>query len=292
MYLAFLKKIDYFLKGDEKLNEYIFDVEKSELPTCPLCLEKMDVTSSGIHTILNMVKVVNKERWSNYRQACQVCTSLLKKEAVKQCGEETCGKNSNIWCCLVCGFLGCDRYQNCHAVKHFENTLHSYSIDLETERIWDYLGDNYVHRFLNITKSEETTNSINFEFNQSEESNPIDSKEFLMRIENIISEYNYVLSTQLEEQRKYYEKEIDKIHETNENKIKSKLQQIEKLKKEISDNKKAIEGNKKFVKEAKKKMTNINKKIKNQEDQNELTDQLAKNIDQDISKLQIQFVIL
>ena len=205
MYLVFLNKIDYFSLEDEKITSLLYDFDKSELSTCPICLEKMDVTSSGIHTILNMIKIVNKERWLNYQTNCKVCLILNKKEK-PQCDYEKCLKNNNNWCCLICGYIGCDRYQNCHAVKHFETSFHRYSIEIETERIWDYLGDNYVHRFLNLNKNEDNTNSINFEFNQGE--SQIDSKEFLMRIENIISEYNYVLSTQLEEQRKYYEKEV------------------------------------------------------------------------------------
>ena len=207
MYLAFINKIDFFSKEDDKIYLNIYEIDKSEITICPLCLEKMDVTSSGIHTILNMVKVVNKDRWINYIINCKVCSTLSKKDIVK-CEDDNCLITKNIWCCLVCGYIGCDRYQNCHAVKHFETTLHRYSIDMNTERIWDYLGDNYVHRFLHLNKNEETKSSINFEFNQNEQASGMDSKEFIMRIENIISEYNYVLSTQLEEQRKYYEKEV------------------------------------------------------------------------------------
>ena len=205
MYIAFISKIEYFSCEDTNYNLLTYDFDKSELSTCPLCLEKMDVSSSGIHTILNMVKIVNKERWLNYIKNCKVCSTLLKKLNV-MCLYENCFRTNNIWCCLTCGYIGCDRYQNCHAIKHFETTFHRYSIDLNTERIWDYCGDNYVHRFLNLNKNEDSINSINLD--QGDNGNQIDSKEFLMRIEKIISEYNFVLSSQLEEQRKYYEKEV------------------------------------------------------------------------------------
>ena len=124
------------------------------------------------------------------------------------CKYENCFKSKNIWCCLTCGNIGCDRYQNCHAINHFKTSFHRYSIDLSTERIWDYQGDAYIHRFVQLNNNEDSINSINIEFNHGDHGNQIASKEFIIRIENIISEYNYVLSSQLEEQMKYYEKEV------------------------------------------------------------------------------------
>ena len=61
--------------------------------------------------------------------------------------------------------------------------------------------------------------------------------------------------------------------------------QIEKLKNEIQENEKSINNNKKFVKESKKKITNIEKKIKSLTEQNELTDELSKNINQDMYRI-------
>jgi len=44
-------------------------------------------------------------------------------------------------------FLHC-RYREGHAVRHFEASQHCYSLELETQRVWDYVGDNYVHRLI------------------------------------------------------------------------------------------------------------------------------------------------
>lgn len=38
------------------------------------------------------------------------------------------------------------RYKEGHAIRHWKDTQHWYSLDLTTQQIWDYVGDNYVHR--------------------------------------------------------------------------------------------------------------------------------------------------
>ena len=47
----------------------------------------------------------------------------------------------------------CSRYQEGHAKQHWKDTQHCYSLDLETQRVWDYVGDSFVHR-LNHSKSD------------------------------------------------------------------------------------------------------------------------------------------
>ena len=43
--------------------------------------------------------------------------------------------------CLICGHVGCGRYQDRHAWSHYVDSTHSYAMELETSRIWDYAGD-------------------------------------------------------------------------------------------------------------------------------------------------------
>ena len=45
------------------------------------------------------------------------------------------------------------RYKEGHAKRHWQDTQHCYSLDLRTQQIWDYVGDNYVHR-LNQSKTD------------------------------------------------------------------------------------------------------------------------------------------
>lgn len=45
------------------------------------------------------------------------------------------------------------RYKEGHTFRHWKDTQHCYSLNLETQRVWDYEGDNYVHR-LNHSKDD------------------------------------------------------------------------------------------------------------------------------------------
>jgi BRCA1-associated protein len=46
--------------------------------------------------------------------------------------------NKKNWC----------RYKGGHAIRHWKETQHCYSLELDTQRVWDYVGDNYVHRLI------------------------------------------------------------------------------------------------------------------------------------------------
>lgn len=35
-----------------------------------------------------------------------------------------------------------------HAQEHFSDSTHLYALEIETQRVWDYAGDGYVHRLL------------------------------------------------------------------------------------------------------------------------------------------------
>jgi hypothetical protein len=50
--------------------------------------------------------------------------------------------------CLICGHIGCGRYDGAHAVEHFRETNHTFAMELESQRVWDYSGDGYVHRLV------------------------------------------------------------------------------------------------------------------------------------------------
>jgi BRCA1-associated protein len=52
-----------------------------------------------------------------------------------------CGESQNLWMCLICGHVGCGRYQGRHAFRHFEDTTHVYAMELATQRVWDYTND-------------------------------------------------------------------------------------------------------------------------------------------------------
>jgi len=49
---------------------------------------------------------------------------------------------------MICGLVGCGRYFKQHAVTHKELSGHQFSMEISSQRIWNYYGDAYVHRFL------------------------------------------------------------------------------------------------------------------------------------------------
>jgi BRCA1-associated protein len=46
---------------------------------------------------------------------------------------------------MVCGVIGCGRYRNADAYKHYRNSGHILSLDLKTHHIWNYKFDCFSH---------------------------------------------------------------------------------------------------------------------------------------------------
>jgi BRCA1-associated protein len=59
-----------------------------------------------------------------------------------------CKTTESLWICLICGNVGCGRYVRGHAWEHYKTSMHTYSLELHTGRVWDYAGDGYVHRLI------------------------------------------------------------------------------------------------------------------------------------------------
>lgn len=196
----------------------------TELPTCPVCLERMDDTISGLLTILcqHVFHCACLSKWKD--SSCPVCrytqhsagsfryrqipaphtgdfletprtVGLPIDEDGRFCS--SCNADSNLWICLICAKIGCGRYDEAHAYNHFKETAHSYAMDLDTQRIWDYLGDGYVHRLLQ-SKSDGKLVQLPSSLEEGD-TVPIE------KIEKIAMEYTFLLSSQLDSQRAYYE---------------------------------------------------------------------------------------
>eukprot|EP00891_Asterochloris_glomerata_P002835 jgi/Astpho2/2835/Aster-00995 len=74
-----------------------------------------------------------------------VCNHRFHNECLQRWGDTKC---PDLWICLICGHIGCGRYHSKHAVAHWRETQHCYALDLETQRVWDYASDGYVHRLV------------------------------------------------------------------------------------------------------------------------------------------------
>ena len=265
LYFIFLRKIVYSIEGQQKINILEINTNKEkekeeeeeenytlfQIPTCPLCLEKIETSNSGIETVLDNFPC---ERWTNYKNKCKVCNKL-SPSVIKLLSCEKCNIKSSLWCCLICGNIGCSRYQNGHAKTHFKETNHNYSLELESQRIWDYSLDKWVHRIILGQNSA----PINLDEDMNEEKQ-LTEQEFYIRMESIINEYNKVLASQLEMQRKYYEKEMDNLEDKYSTKNKEIKNRYNELKEKIEEKKKKINSNNKFIKDCNKKINQLEKK--------------------------------
>ncbi|XP_028033131.1 BRCA1-associated protein-like [Bombyx mandarina] len=102
-------------------------------------------------------------------------------------------EEGTLWICLICGHVGCGRYEGGHAAKHFLQSNHTYALQLGSNRVWDYAGDNFVHRLVQ---------------------NKSDGK--LVASEGACGgkhdhEFTYILTEQLDTQRTHYEEKIAKL---------------------------------------------------------------------------------
>jgi BRCA1-associated protein len=100
---------------------------------------------------------------------------------------------------MVCDRVGCGRYKNADAFKHFQKTGHIYSMDLETQRVWNYLSDSFCHRIIPLLKQEVT---LKFPDSSSYKKDTMAEES----LEGAFWQYCSVVSEELERQRAFYEK--------------------------------------------------------------------------------------
>lgn len=121
----------------------------------------------------------------------------------------TCHANSNLWICLICGNVGCGRYDEAHAFSHYQETSHSYAMDIDTQRVWDYAGDNYVHRLL---QNKSDGKVVELPSSALTGLSTHDDEDYVPRekLEKITMEYTHLLTSQLDSQRAYFEEIVAK----------------------------------------------------------------------------------
>ncbi|CAO3588489.1 unnamed protein product [Absidia cylindrospora] len=204
---------------------------------CPVCLDPMDEALTGLLTTLcqHTFHVHCLSQWGD--GSCPVCRYSQKPttttttndfaspspsppppplsqsrglfhqdEFTNQC--HVCGCKEHLWICLVCGELGCGQQHEAHALAHYTATHHLYALDIDSQRVWDYAGDNYVHRLIqNVVdgKIVELPNPLQ----QQQERNGLVSEMAQGKWNAMALEYSYLLTSQLDSQRMYYEDRIN-----------------------------------------------------------------------------------
>ncbi|ESQ31592.1 hypothetical protein EUTSA_v10004093mg [Eutrema salsugineum] len=236
----------------------------TELPTCPICLERLDPDTSGILSTLcdHSFQCSCTSKWTYL--SCQVCRLCQQQDEILSCS--ICGKTENVWACLVCGFLGCGRYKEGHSIRHWKETHHCYSLDLRTQQIWDYVGDSYVHR-LNHSKIDGKSVDMNTRclshdgdcgLCECSEDTGISGAILNSKVDSIVTEYNDLLASQLRAQRQYYEslivearsKQESSIAEQVEQTVVNKMQELQSEIEKCEEEKNGItEVNRKLIKE-------------------------------------------
>ena len=213
-----------------------------ELPTCPVCLERMDETT-GLLTILcqHVFHCACLEKWRFPGSGCPVCrytqspsytfpyprpsSSHNDEDAEPLCSvcAET-GQNVNLWICLICGNIGCGRYDSAHAYAHYEATSHCYAMDISTQHVWDYAGDGYVHRLIQSKPDFSSQQQKQYNGTASglidlggktrheNEAYRAEGEDMVPRekMESMANEYTYLLTSQLEGQRRYFEEQVER----------------------------------------------------------------------------------
>lgn len=205
-----------------------------ELPTCTVCLERMDETS-GLITIpcQHVFHCTCLQSWRG--SGCPVCRATNPAPSSADpndpyshpfghgisniCGR--CNTTDDLWICLICGNVGCGRYKGGHAKEHWKETAHCFSLELVTQHVWDYAGDMWVHRLIR-EKGEgkvvefPSTNRAGREGDrgngQSRDHEGGQDMDVVPRakLDNIGMEYTHLLTSQLESQRLYFEEIVSK----------------------------------------------------------------------------------
>lgn len=197
-----------------------------ELPTCTVCLERMDDTS-GLITIpcQHVFHCTCLQSWRG--SGCPVCRATNPTPASVDPNDPyshpfghgisnicvKCDTTDDLWICLICGNVGCGRYKRGHAKEHWKETAHCFSLELETQHVWDYAGDMWVHRLIR-EKGEgkvvefPSTNMASRDGNA--QAGPDMDVVPRAKLDNIGMEYTHLLTSQLESQRVYFDEIVSK----------------------------------------------------------------------------------
>ncbi|XP_068678805.1 BRCA1-associated protein-like isoform X5 [Montipora foliosa] len=245
----------------------------TELPKCRVCSKRMDESVEGVLIILcnHSFHWSCLSKWPDtlcplcrYWQTPQPdgnkCFECDSKKNVPESSSITTedkkiilnaySTQKSLWMCLICGHIGCSRELPSHAKRHFQETQHTYSLELGTQRVWDYSGDNFVHRLI-----QKKTDGKLVEYGLGQE-------------------YTYLLTSQLENQRHYFQEKITQIEKDSAEQVSSMEEQSQKT---LEEYKKLEKEKKKIEKKCKQVVDKVAKLESELKDEQELNKSLQEN---------------
>jgi len=125
-----------------------------------------------------------------------------------------------IYVCLICGVISCASPSEDgmfgHARQHYDETLHAYALDTETQHVWDFCGQGYVHRLLQNAKDGKIVEVSHQTQDQRmpEAGRLSDAQEDEVvhrKLEGFAGQYYTLLKSQLEQQRIHYEGKLEEL---------------------------------------------------------------------------------
>ncbi|KAM7207505.1 hypothetical protein V8F20_002191 [Naviculisporaceae sp. PSN 640] len=204
----------------------------TELPTCSVCLERMDNTA-GLITIpcQHIFHCTCLQTWKG--SGCPICRATTPATRAPAPVDDpndplsrpfgtdisnicyTCDGTEDLWICLICGNVGCGRYRGGHAKEHWRKTAHSFSLELVTQHVWDYARDTWVHRLLRNKdeKVVELPGNGTRTTGSQQEGQAAEDVVPRVKFENLSVEYSTLYSKQLESQRIWFEDLVNKARD-------------------------------------------------------------------------------
>eukprot|EP00245_Coleochaete_scutata_P017892 TRINITY_DN901_c1_g2_i1.p1 TRINITY_DN901_c1_g2~~TRINITY_DN901_c1_g2_i1.p1 ORF type:complete len:528 (-),score=122.06 TRINITY_DN901_c1_g2_i1:33-1511(-) len=192
----------------------------TELPSCPVCLERLDHHISGILTTVCNHSFHSSciSKWAD--SSCPVCRYCQQQPERSTC--TVCEASENLWICLICGFVGCGRYQQAHAIAHWRETQHCYSLETESQQVWDYVGDGYVHRLIQ-SKTDGKLVELPAPCDrgtdcgcESSHDREVDQAIYNSKIDSVEMEYSQLIADSLDAQRKHFDDLLRKAEDEKE----------------------------------------------------------------------------
>ncbi|CAK0773568.1 hypothetical protein CVIRNUC_004079 [Coccomyxa viridis] len=209
--LLYVKEVEFISESLANRPALSAPSGQTELPTCPVCLERLDEHISGVATTVCNHRFHSEclQRWGD--TSCPVCRYCLpSSNSDSRCA--SCSSSQDLWMCLICGHIGCGRYRQGHAAEHSRAHNHAYSLELEAQRVWDYTNDNYVHRLVQSKKngkllelpSPAPSSSHAPAMAASEVDSQTEEALVASKVDYLAEEYSQLLLSQLDEQRAYF----------------------------------------------------------------------------------------